>query len=131
MSIVISAPSIIVNNEPVAIVPNSFEYDEGLGEQMVRAASTGGGAVEQVYSEDVESNFSEFKFEIYPDARSIELARKWKSNRNQNVVQIAGKAPDGTSLTRTFQNAAILANYKVALGSDKTIELGWKSDAAV
>jgi len=131
MSIVISSPAVIVNNEPVAIVPNSFEFDEGKGEQNMRAASTGGGAVEQVYSENVETNFSEFKFEIYPDARSIELARKWKSNRNQNVVQIAGKAPDGTSIERTFQNAAILANYKIPLGSETTIELGFKSDAAV
>ncbi len=131
MSTVISAPAILVNNEVVPIVPNSFEFDEGLGEQTIRAASAGGGSVEQVYSENVEMNFSEFKFQIYPDARSIELARQWKSNRNQNVVEVAGKAPDGTSIERTFQNASLPANYKVPLGADTDIELGWKSDAAV
>ena len=117
MSIVISAPTVIVNNEPVAIVPNTLVYTEGKGEQNVRAASTGGGAVEQVFSDNVENNFSMVQFEVFNDANSIKSARAWKSNRNLNVVQIAGTAPDGTSVERTFQNAAILNDYEVALGS--------------
>jgi hypothetical protein len=131
MSIVISAPSVIVNNEPIAIVPNSLTYTEGKGEQNVRAASAGGGSVEQVYSENVETNFSMVKFEIYNDAFSIKKAREWKTNLNQNVVQISGAAPDGSSVERTFQNAGLLADYEVALGSETTIELDFKSDAAV
>ncbi len=130
MSIVISAPSIIVNNEPVSIVPNSVVYTEGFGEQNVRAASTGGGQVEQVYSENVEMSFSKVKFEIFNDANSVALARKWKANRNLNVVQIAGGAPDGTSIERSFQNAGILNDYDVNLGSETTIEIEFKSDAA-
>ena len=131
MSTVISAPSVIVNNEPISVVPNSVAYTEGKGEQTVRAASTGGGAVEQVYSENVETNFSMVKFEIYNDAFSIKKAREWKTNGNLNVVQIAGTAKDGTSVERTFQNAGLLADYEVALGSETTIELEFKSDAAV
>ena len=130
MSIVISAPAIIVNNEPVAIVPNSVVYTEGKGEQNVRAASVGGGQVEQVYSENVEMSFSKVKFEIYNDANSIALARAWKSNRNQNVVQIAGSSPDGTTLERIFQNAGILNDYDVNLGSETTIEIEFNSDAS-
>lgn len=130
MSIVISAPAIIVNNEPVPIVPNSVVYTEGKGEQNVRAASVGGGQVEQVYSENVEMNFSKIKFEIYNDAAAIDLARAWKSNLNQNVVQIAGSAPDGTTLERIFQNAGILNDYDVNLGSETTIEIEFKSDAS-
>lgn len=131
MSIVISAPTVIVNNEPVAIVPNTLVYTEGKGEQNVRAASTGGGAVEQVFSDNVENNFSMVQFEVFNDANSIKSARAWKSNRNLNVVQIAGTAPDGTSVERTFQNAAILNDYEVALGSETTVPLEFKSDAAV
>jgi hypothetical protein len=131
MSIVISSPSVIVNNEPVAIVPNSVAYTEGKGEQNIRAASVGGGSVEQVFSQNVETNFSMVKFEIFNDANSIELARLWKTNLNRNVVQIAGKAPDGSTLQRTFQNAAILNDFEVSLGSETTIELEFKSDAAV
>ena len=50
MSITLSVPSVIVNNETIAIVPNSFSYDGGEGEINVRAASGGGNTIESVHS---------------------------------------------------------------------------------
>lgn len=131
MSIALADPSIVVNNEPVSIVPNSVAYDEGLGEQTMRAASTGGGGTEQVFANNVETNFGMVKFALYNDIASIELARSWKTNRNQNVVTMTGKTPDGQSITRSFTQAAILNNYEVALGSDTSFELEFKSNTAV
>lgn len=131
MKSVISTPTITVNDAPVAIVPNSFKYTEGKGEQNVRSASTGGGSVEQVVADNVETNFSMCSFEIYPVAFDVEQARIWKSNGSLNVVEASGIAKDGTSIERTFQNAGILNDYEVALGSETTIELEFKSDAAV
>ena len=127
---VLSAPAIAVNDSPVSIVPNSCVYNEGFGEQTVRAASTGGGSVEQVYSEDIESKFSMVKFAIYPTVANIELARAWKANDNLNVVTIAGNDGAGNSFARTFQNAGITVNYDVALGSETVIEIEFLSDAA-
>jgi len=126
-----SAPGVIVNDEPVSIVPNSVVFTEGKGEQKTRAASTGGGEVEQIYSEDVETNFSMVKFQVYNTSDNIKLVRAWKSNRNQNVVEIASKTADGDTLERSFQNAGILNDYEVPLGSETVIEVEFKSDAAV
>lgn len=131
MSIVLANAAVVVNNEPVAIVPNSVTFTEGLGEQTMRASSSGGGAVDQVYAEDVTTNFSKVKFELYNDIDSIELARSWKANRNRNTVSISGKTPDGKTISRTFQSAAILDDYEVELGSDTTFSLDFKSKPAV
>ena len=65
--------AVSVNNDPIAIVPNSVSYTEGFGEQTMRAASVGGASVEQVFSQDLESTFSMVKFEIYPDIDVVKL----------------------------------------------------------
>lgn len=127
----LSDPSVVVNNEPIAIVPNSVKYTEGAGEQKMRAASTGGGNATQVYSDDVETNFSMVAFAIFNTPEFINLARTWKKNRNQNVVVISGKTANGDKLRRTFNQAAILNDYEVNLGSDTTVELEFQSNPAV
>ena len=131
MAIALADASVIVNNEPIAIVPNSLMFTEGFGEQNMRAASAGGASVVQVFSANVETNFSKVKFELFNDIDSIELARAWKSNRNQNTITVSGKTADGKTLSRTFQQAAILDDYEVELGSDTTFTLDFKSLAAV
>ena len=75
MSIALADPSVVINNEPVAVVPNSVKYTEGSGEQTMRAASTGGGGVQQVFSRNVETNFSKVMFEVYNDVDTIEDIR--------------------------------------------------------
>ena len=122
--------AVTVNNDPIAIVPNSASYTEGFGEQTMRAASIGGASVEQVFSQDLESTFSMSKFEVYPDIETVKLLRTWKSNGNANTVVFTGSV-DGVSFRRTFKKAAILNDYEVSLGSDTTVEIEFKSDAAV
>ena len=121
---------VTVNNVPVAIMPNSLVYTEGLGEQIIRAASAGGGQVEQIYSNNIESNFSMVNFAIPATVDNIAAAREWKANRNQNVVTVQGQTPEG-SVTRTFTQAAILNDYEVALGSETDIPVEFKANPAV
>lgn len=121
---------VTVNNDPVAIKPNSLSFTEGLGEQSIRAASAGGGQVEQVYANDIESNFSQVKFEMPATVENIARAREWKSNRNQNLVQITGRTPEGR-VTRSFSQAAILNDYEVPLGTDTDIPMEFKSNPAI
>lgn len=130
MSFAISDPSIVVNNIPISIVPGSVKFNEGKGEQKMRAASTGGGNVEQVYSDDVSTHFSMVKFSLHNDIESIESAKTWKTNKNNNVILLSGKNPSGKSITRTFGNAALLSNYEVELGSDSSFDVEFTSNAA-
>jgi len=131
MSIALADPSLVINNEPIAIVPNSLKFKEGLGEQTMRAASVGGGSVEQVFSDNIETKFGGFTCEIYPDVRGINKAREWKINGNKNVAVITGKTSDGQVLRRTFNKAALLGDYETPLGADTTIELEFSSNTAV
>lgn len=122
--------AVTVNNNVIAIIPNSLGFTEGLGEQVQRAASAGGGSVEQIFSENIETNFSMVKFEIPATIENIELARGWKVNKNQNLVQIAGRTPEGT-LTRSFSQAALINDYEVLLGSDTNISIEFRANQAV
>jgi hypothetical protein len=121
---------VTVNNDPVAIIPNSLMYTEGLGEQTIRATSAGGGQVEQVYANNVETKFSQCNFEMASTVENIARAREWKTLQNQNVVQIAGQTPEGR-VTRTFTQAAILNDYEVPLGSETNITVEFKSNQAI
>ena len=121
---------VLVNDDPVPVTPNSVMYTEGLGEQTIRAASIGGGQVEQIFANNTESNFASVTFDMPAIVDNITRAREWKTNRNQNVVQIAGQTPDGT-ITRTFTQAAILNNYEVALGSETNITVEFKANPAI
>ena len=131
MSIQLADATILVNNEVVPVTPNSVEFDEGLGEQKVRVMSIGGGKTEQVYANDLETNFSTVKFAFPTTPESVKQARGWKTNQNKNVVVIAGETSDGKTMTRTFTQAALTPNYKIPIGTEADIEVEFMANAAI
>ena|SRR3990167_9522761 len=126
MAIALANPTVLINNLSVSIVPNSFTYTEGRGEQTVRVQSAGGGSVQSVLSNNVETNLSTVKFDVFPTAENIALILGWKDNGNENVI-----GATGAGLTRSFTNATLTNDYEVALGSDTKISLEFKTNAAV
>ncbi len=129
----LSNPELVINGEPVPIVPNSFEYDEGQPDKMVRAAVIGT-SVTQEFSKNVEEAFSEFKFSVYPNADLLDLLRDWETRDNTNTVTAtAAELVSGVEKTwrRTFKNATISTKVTKPLGADTVVEVNWKSDAAV
>ena len=122
--------TVLVNNQAIAIVPNTLVFTEGQGEQTIKAASIGGGQVEQIFANDIETNFSMVKFELYATKDSIEDTKSIKANLNNNVVQIFGNTPEG-SVTRTFTQAALLNDPEKALGTDTTIPVEFKANPAI
>ncbi len=130
MSIQLSDATVLVNDEVVAIVPNTLKFTEGFGEQNVRAASVGGGSVEQVFSRDVETALSKVMFDIHTTPDNVKLARTWKSNGNQNVVAIAGKTVEA-ELTRTFTQAAMTGDPEIEISTEGVINIEFMSNAAI
>lgn len=126
----LSNPTVMVNNVQVAVTPNSVMYDEGLGEQSIRAASTGGGGVEQIYSRNVETEFATVKFDMPATVDNIKLQREWKVNKNQNLVSITGRTAEG-DISKTFTQAAVLNAIEVALGVDTNISIEFKANPAI
>lgn len=122
----VSNPTVLVNNVPIAIIPNSMTFTEGLGEQNVEPQSAGGNQISTVYSEDVSTRLSTVKFSLANTEQNILQAREWKLNGNNNAIVITG-----TSFTRTFTNMASTSDYEIGLGSDTNIDLEFKGDPGI
>lgn len=114
---IISDPRIVVNDVLLMIVPNSFSYTEGLGEQDVVVQSAG------------ERRYSYIKFGVMNTVENIELLRSWKINKKSMTGTALGTADDGWK--RTFNNAAIINDYEVPLGLVGEISLELVSDPAI
>ncbi len=122
--------TLLANNEAVGITPGSLAYTEGKGEQQIRPVSVGDGSVEQVFSNNLESNFSKLKFSMPNTIDNAASALKWKNNGNGNVFQIATKTTDG-KLTRSFTQAVVTNDYEVPFGTEADIEIEIMSNAAI
>lgn len=123
--------SVRVNNEPWGITPNSLSFMEGDGEQEMEAASFGGGQVEQIYSNDIQSNFGGVTFTVPPTIFNIKRTKKAKVNRNKNVVVVTAEDSEGNSFTRTFTQAAMLTDPEKNLSQGGVIECKFKSNKAI
>lgn len=128
MSISLSVPSVIVNNQTIAIVPNSFSYDGGEGEINVRAASGGGNTVESVHSVNAEGKIGQCKFDVYltPDVDS--LIRTWKSQVGQNNVQWVQRLAGGGNFTRSMSRMSLASPVERNASSDGVVSLEFKGD---
>jgi len=132
MSIILNNPTVTVNNYPVPVIANSLSYSEGLGEQTLRMESTGGGNVEQLYSDNIEMKKSKVKWSMLPSINNIEIIRQWKLLANSNAITIS--AIDNVTLkdfTRTFAGCALINNYDVNLKGDGDIEIEFEGATAV
>lgn len=125
----VSNAAVLVNNDVVAIAPNTLSYTEGLGEQSIRAASAGGNQTEQIFSDNIEMRYSTVKFEIPSTLANIAKVRTWKQNKNANLIQISAKTADG-NLTRSFSQAALLTDVEVPLTNDGNMTLEWRANPA-
>lgn len=124
--IAVSNPQVVINNIAIPVVPNSVKYTEGKGEQQQRVQSAGGGNVDPVFSDNVETHLSKVMFSIINTAENIELIRGWKTLQNANAISITG---DG--LNRSFSAMAVINDYEVALGADTMIELEFSGKPSV
>jgi len=128
MTTQISDPAVEINNEGIKIVPNSFKFTEGQGEQEVLTESAGNGNVDQVYADNAETKIGGFMFSMRATLANIKLAREWKTSRNTNSASVTSILPEG-NLTRRFANAALVNDYEVNLTSDGVLELEFKAKA--
>ena len=128
MAITLSVPSVIVNNQTIAIVPNSFTYDGGEGEINVRSSSGGGNNVESVHSVNAENKIGKCNFDVFltPDVDS--LIRTWKNQVGQNVIQFVQRLSGGGSVTRSFSRMSLINQVERAASSDGVVSLEFAGD---
>ena len=123
-----STPTVVVNNQVVSIIPGSFEFTEGLGEQSVRSQSAGGGIVEMVISDNAETKISDVKFKMFATTYNIQIIKSWKKNLSSNVITATHPTQP---ITRTFQSATMINQYVVQAKPDGEIDLEFKTSPAV
>lgn len=114
----VTNPSVVVNNIAIPVIPNSVMFTDGLGEQKQRPQSAGGGNVDLVYSDNVETHIAKVKFKLINTAANMDAALGWKTNGNANVITITGNG-----LNRSFAAAALVNDFENNLGVDGEIEL--------
>lgn len=122
--------SILVNNDVVAYTADSLTWKDGFGDYAIRNAIVGGGQTEQVFSKDLASKFGNVKFDIPTTAANVALAREWKDNNNNNVVELIGPSNVSPQFTRIFTLAAILEDFEAAAATDGNITIDFSSNPA-
>lgn len=113
---------VIGNDDTLGVMPGTVVWDEGLGEQIIRTVSVGGGETEDVFANDLSTNFATLKFNLPATIPNIDLLLAMKQNRNRNVFQVLGETEDG-KLSRTFQRAALIGKYDIPVGTETDIEV--------
>lgn len=128
MAITLSVPSVIVNNETISIVPNSFTYDGGEGEINVRSSSGGGNTVESVHSVNAENKIGKCTFDVYLTPDMDSKIRSWKSQVGQNAVQVVQRLSGGGSVTRSFARMSLMNMVERQASSDGVVSLEFAGD---
>jgi hypothetical protein len=120
--------TILVNNEVIAYTADSLSWKEGFGDYAIRNAIVGGGQTEQIFSKDLATKIGMVKFSIPTTAENDGLKRQWKSNDNNNVVELIG--PKDSGFTKIFTLAAILEDPESNAATDGNIDIEFNSNPA-
>lgn len=118
-----------INNEQIAYTADTLSFSLGKGEAQQRAATAGGGQVELIYSQDLSTKIGMVKVSMPSTEANIALVKQWKSNRNQNVIELAGDS--STQFTATFSQMALVNDPEFNLSTDGNIELDFQGNPAV
>lgn len=124
----LSVPTVIVNDETIAIVPNSFTYDGGEGEVTVRAASAGGGNTTSVHSQNAETQIGKLKFDVFLVPGLDSYIAVWKENVGANRIQVIQRAPGGDSVTLSFDNMSLMNAVERTASADGVTSLEFEGD---
>lgn len=125
----LSVPSIIINNESLKIVPNSFKYDGGEGEISVRSASGGGRNSETVHSSNAETFIGKCTFEMFLTSDLDNKIATWKENIGNNNIQ-AFQRPigGGDAVTLSWDGMSLINMIERAASSDGTVSLEFQGE---
>lgn len=122
MAIAVANPTIRVNQETIAIVPNSVSFVLGRGEKTVRAASAGGGSIVPVHTDDAESKIGAVTFSVYPTVDNLRSIPQWQNNIGENTVDLIGNA-GGESIQYSFALSSVTNDPEHNPTADGTIEI--------
>ena len=110
MSLQMNDITVLVNDSPVAYTADSLSWKDGFGEYATRNAVIGGGQTEKVFSKDLATKFGMVKFSMPTTEGNENLKREWKTNDDNNVVELIG--PSSSKFTRIFNILPLFTQKK-------------------
>jgi hypothetical protein len=116
----LSNPTIEVNDDTIAIVPNSFSYKPGKGDKGVKAQSSGGDGIEVVITENAETKKSMVKFKLYNTSRNLQLVKDWSAQFSNTI-----RASEG-DISESFRDMVITAEPERMIGAEGELEIEWE-----
>ena len=122
----LATPTIEVDNQVVAIKPNTLSYQNGDGELTVRPQIAGAGAIETVLTKDAETQRSMVKFSLITEAGNISLKDGWK-RKSEELAGVAIRFSD-EGFTRAFRAMRLINDPEIAIGVDADFELEFMGD---
>lgn len=114
----LSNPTVEVNDQAIAIIPNSLSYKKGQGDKTVKAQSAGGNAVEAIVTENAETKISMVKFKLYNTKENFDLANGWTDLISGNTIRLS----EG-DLTESFRGMVVTSEPERMIGADGELEL--------
>lgn len=126
MSTAINNAHLYVNDLPTLYLPNTLSYNDGKGERTVRTQSVGGGAVEIIVTDNLETHIGGVKFNL---ANNVDMVKKfdlWRDNFDQNVVVLVFEQ-SGISWSKTFKQATVVNNPDVELKTTGVIAVEFQT----
>lgn len=120
-------PTVLVNGSPVAYVPNSFEFSDGYGDRNIRTQTTGDGNVEQIITEDVETQMGRVKFTLLSTTENIAAVTQWMQNIDANAIELSAK-PD---FSRQYARMTIVSEPVKPGGQDANFDVEFQGSKAI
>ena len=120
--------TLLINNEQIAYIANSLKISDGFGTYESINVVLGGGQTEKIFAEDLESRISKISFSMPSTVEAHNLKRQWKSNLDNNVIEVIG--PSGSGFTAVFTQASMMNDPDTVFGKDGVIEPEFEANPA-
>lgn len=116
----LSNPTVEVNDEILAIVPNSLSYKTGQGDKDVKAQSSGGNGIEIVTTENAETKISMVKFKLFNTSKHLQVTKDW-GTLFSNTIRLS----EGV-IAESFRDMVITTEPEKNIGADGDLEIEFK-----
>lgn len=129
--VIISAPSIEINNKVYPIVGGSLVISLGLGEASLKAQSSGGGRTEAVYSLDVNTRISKGSFKMYCTPENERAIEEIKLKENRNTAYISGNVVSTDKpFTKYLESFTVTNDPQFDLKYEGDVTVEWQAEPA-
>lgn len=121
----LSNPTVEVNNDAIAVIPNSIVYKKGKGEKNVRSQSAGGNSIEIIVTENAETKIGMFKCSLTNTKTNQDLLDSWQDS-DANTIRLSQG-----DFVISFRQMVVTSDPEVSTGADGSLEVTFEGQPAV